>query len=276
MARRSPTIFGSTRRPRKPELSPTRIKTFLICRMMYRLEYVERVGRFYHRANPGYAFGSTLHQTLQRFHEAGGAEALSADELIAHLDLSWQSQGYQDVAHETAERAEAVRILQAYHAAARDEAETRTFLTEKVLKLDMGAFVLTGRIDRIDEHESDGSLEIIDYKSGRSQVTSQDVQDSLAMAIYQLLVKRNWPERRVFATIVALRTGEAASAVYSDDELAEFEEEIGGVGLEIIETDFESVVPVPLRDACPDCDFLRLCSRTWQREKRPWKQELEM
>ena len=39
--------------PRKPEFSPTRLRTFLACPMMYRLEYVEKVGKFYHKARAG-------------------------------------------------------------------------------------------------------------------------------------------------------------------------------------------------------------------------------
>jgi RecB family exonuclease len=140
----------------------------------------------------------------------------------------------------------------------------------------MGAFVLTGRIDRVDEHLEDGALEIVDYKSGRTDVTEEDVKDALAMSVYQLLVKRNHPERRVFATIHALRGGVTASASFTDDELAEWESELRGLGLEILGKDFEAVRPVPLPDVCPDCDFLPLCSRTWARERRPWRQELEL
>ena len=88
-----------------------------------------------------------------------------------------------------------------------------------MLKWDLGPFVLTGRIDRIDEHSEDGALEIVDYKSGRLDVTEEDVKGALAMSIYQLLVKRNHPDRRVFATIHALRGGVTASASFSDEEL---------------------------------------------------------
>jgi putative RecB family exonuclease len=261
--------------PRKPEFSPTRLKTFLSCPMMYRLEYVEKVGRFYHKARAGYAFGSTLHQTLQNFHEAGGSAEVTAEQLIERLAVDWQSQGYQNAEHEQAHKEAAVQILQTYHATATERAETtRTFLTEKMLKWDMGEFVLTGRIDRVDEHLSDGALEIVDYKSGRLDVTEADVKNALAMSVYQLLLKRNNPERRVFATIHALRGGVTASASFSDEELAQWQEELHGLGLLILETDFEAAQPVPLPDVCPDCDFLKLCRRTWQREGRPWREEL--
>jgi RecB family exonuclease len=65
-------------------------------------------------------------------------------------------------------------------------------------------------VDRVDEHH-DGALEIVDYKSGRESVTEEDVAGSLALGVYQLLLKRKYPDRRVFATLVALRTGSQAS-----------------------------------------------------------------
>ena len=261
--------------PRKPELSPTRIRTFLSCPMMYRLDYVEKVGRFYHRARAGFTFGSTLHQALQTFHQDGGSAAVSAPELIAKMETVWQSQGYTDAAHEQAHKEEGARILETYHAASEARADlTRPFLIEKMLKWDMGAFVLTGRIDRIDEHLADGALEIVDYKSGRLGVTEADVKEALAMSIYQLLAKRNHPERRVFATIHALRGGITASASFTEEEMLALEEEMRGIGLAILETDFDAVRPIPLPAVCPYCDFLPLCTRAWKREGRDYAAEL--
>lgn len=266
---------AAPKKPRKPEFSPTRLKTFLSCSMMYRLDYIEKVGKFYHRARAGFTFGSTLHQTLQTFHEAGGSAAVSAPELIAKMETVWQSQGYQDAAHEQSHKEEAVKILENYHAASEIRAEeTKPFLIEKMLKWDLGPFVLTGRIDRIDEHLADGALEIVDYKSGRMDVTEEDVKGALAMSIYQLLAKRNHPERRVYATIHALRGGITASSAFTDEEMEALEEDVRGLGLLIMETDFDAIRPVPLPDVCPHCDFLPLCTRAWKREGRDYILEL--
>ena len=263
------------KKPRKPEFSPTRLRTFLSCPMMYRLDYVEKVGKFYHWARAGYTFGSTLHQALQTFHEDGGSAAVTAPELIAKMETVWQSQGYQDAEHEQAHKEEAAKILTVYHAASEARAEqTKPFLIEKMLKWDMGPFVLTGRIDRIDEHLDDGALEIVDYKSGRLGVTEEDVKGALAMSVYQLLAKRTNPDRRVFATIHALRGGVTASASYTDEEMLELEEDLRGVGITIMEKDFEAVRPVPLPYVCPYCDFLPLCTRSWKREGRDYVAEL--
>ena len=116
----------------------------------------------------------------------------------------------------------------------------------------------------------------MDYKSGRLGVTEEDVKGALAMSVYQLLAKRNSPDRRVFATIHALRGGVTASASYTDEEMLELEEDLRGVGITILEKDFEAVRPVPLPRVCPSCDFLPLCTRAWKREGRDYVAELAM
>jgi len=190
------------KQPKKPEFSPTRLRSFLSCPMMYRLDYVDKVGRFYHRARAGFTFGSTLHQALQTFHQDGGTAAVSAPELVAMMETVWQSQGYESAAHEAEYKVEAVRILEVYHAASEARAEeTRPFLIEKMLKWDMGPFVLTGRIDRIDEHLSDGALEIVDYKSGRMSVTEADVKSALAMSICCIFLRKRKNKIQIYLII---------------------------------------------------------------------------
>jgi len=262
------------RKPRKPEFSPTRLRTYLSCRMMYRLEYFDKLGRFYHKARAGYAFGTSLHQTLQTFHEQGGAQTVSSEELVKNLETGWVSAGYDSAEHEQQQREAAQVILENYHAAMLDRPPVvRTFLTEKMLKYDMGRFVLTGRIDRIDEHE-DGSLEIVDYKSGRRSITEEDVRNMLAMSVYQLLTKRLNPDRNVTATIHALQTGASATVGLSDEELTELEDELRFLGGEILDADFEAVNPEPLPNVCPWCDFLPLCERYWRQQRRNYRLEL--
>ena len=252
-------------KPKKLKLSPTRIKAFLFCPMYYRLEYIEKVGRFYHRSRPGFSFGSTLHNSLQQFHESGGTKAITVEELVQTMEASWQSAGFNSAEQEERFKEAGKALLHIYHAeSVLREDTTRVFLTEKMLQWDMGPFILTGRIDRIDEHLPDGALEIVDYKSGMTEISEEDVRGMLAMCIYQLLAKRNNPERRVFATIHALMGGVTASAELDNAELDELEDMLRGVGLQIMETDYDAVKPVHIPGSCPTCDFLPVCERYWK------------
>jgi putative RecB family exonuclease len=265
--------------PKKPAvrkfvISPTKLRVFNQCPAQYRLEYIERLGRFYHRARAGYSFGHTLHRALDAFHHAGGVGVVTADELSASLETLWVPGGYETAEQETAFRAEALRILGEYHAAeeqaaaqaaAAETPPAHLLWTEKTVRLALSPDVaLSGRIDRVDEH-ADGTLEIVDYKSGRDTVDTAEVAESLALSLYQLLVKRAMPDRRVFATLVALRTGASASAELTAEALAALEAECLETGEIIRNKDWESVQPIP-NDHCPYCDFLPHCERFWRAE----------
>ena len=263
---------------RKFVISPTKLRTFYQCPAQYRLEYVDKLGRFYHKARAGFSFGHSLHRALDKFHNEGGAEAVSAEELNTSLDTLWVKSGYEGAAQESAYKDEAARILSTYHAAsqtARQEREAvpdappppHILWTEKTLRFDLSPDVaLSGRIDRVDEHH-DGSLEIVDYKSGRQTVTEADVAASLAMNVYQLLVKHKMPDRRVLSTIVALRSGDKASYELEEAGRGELQAACLETGEALRVKDWTHVLPV-VCNHCPYCDFLPYCTRYWKQEAR--------
>jgi len=51
--------------PRALVLSPTRIRIFRECEAQYRLEYIDRLGKIFHRPRAGFSFGTSLHRTLE-------------------------------------------------------------------------------------------------------------------------------------------------------------------------------------------------------------------
>lgn len=254
----------SEKQPRKPTLSPTRIATYLECAVKYRYIYQDRLGRIFLRARAGYSFGSTLHHVLQEFHEQGATH--TPEEMVTEMEQRWIGAGYETAAQEQAHREAGQQIVQAYHAAHQERAvaQVETIATEKTITCDLGPFKLSGRVDRIDKH-ADGSLEIIDYKSGRWETTPEEVANSLAMACYQLILKHLHADVRVFGTIYCLRSGLSASAELGEEDRNRFEQELLTIGKEILTQDFLEVRPVPL-DICPDCDFLPLCTRYWRRQ----------
>ncbi len=227
---------------------------------MYKYTYIDRIGRFYYQPKAYHSFGASLHRTLEQYHEKGGPESQSPEQLVETLHEVWTSAGYASMTEESEHLDQAARLLEEYHAASRVSG-AKTLFTEKPLKCDMGPFDLTGRLDRIDEHP-DRHLDVIDYKSGRSTVSEEEVRDDLAMGIYAYLVHRAFPDRRVTATIYCLRTGDSATVEFTDDDLAEVEDGVRAIAEEIMRIDEDSVIePVWLPHVCPRCDYLRLCAR---------------
>jgi len=247
------------RKPRKPEISPTKLRMYLECPLMYKLVYITRVGRYYYKPNIGDSFGGSLHRALNDFHSAGGHDTHTPEQLAERLRNTWIGTGYGSAEEENEYIQAGIKMLVEYYETTKSAASTVIF-TERQLKYDMGDFVLIGRIDRLDER-ADGVLEVIDYKSGRASVTEEEVADDLAMSIYQLLVKKNYPKKRVIATIHCLKTGRTASAELSDDELAELEDMVRGVAAEMLAMD-ENTEVLPLRkNICDGCSFFKICER---------------
>lgn len=246
---------------RKPTLSPTKITTYLACPVKYRWTYVDAQGRWYLRAKSYYSFGTTLHKVLQRFHDEGDIGVTTTEEAIAAMEESWIDAGFTSAEEMQEAFGEGKEILARHVATARERPrEAKTLFVEKMLKYEFDDFILNGRIDRVDEYP-DGALEIVDYKSGRQDVSPEDVQADLAMSAYQLLLKRQFPDRPVRATIVALRTGRQASYEMSEGELQEFEADIDILGRQMVGTNFfEDVFPKP-KELCYRCDFVNLCRK---------------
>ncbi len=249
--------------PRKPTLSPTKIATYLTCALKYRYVYVDRIGRFYQRARAGFSFGSTLHGVLEEFH-SGGEQADAAQMLVTY-EKKWISAGYESAEHEREHKATGAQIVAAYHAAAVERVElgVKTLLTEKQISADMGEFNLIGRVDRVDEHP-DGTLEVVDYKSGRQQTEQVELDGNLAMSVYQLILMTAHPGRRVIASIYSLRTGHKATTELGE-RAGPFREEIMRLGHETLFREFDELRPVRI-PACDDCDFLPRCSGYWREE----------
>lgn len=247
--------------PKKPTLSPTKISTFLACPLKYRWTFLSEEGRWYLRAKSYYSFGTTLHQVLRRFHDDGDRGVETTEQVLASYEESWIDAGFTSQEEMQDAFGEGKEILKRHIEEIRSRPSgAKVLLLEKQLRLAFGDdFDLVGRVDRVDEHP-DGSLEIIDYKSGRTDVTESDVESDLAMNLYQLLVQHRFPDRSVRATIVALRTGRFASHSLSPEARDVLHQDVHELGKLILGKNWEETIPA-FKAVCSGCDFLPLCRR---------------
>jgi putative RecB family exonuclease len=245
---------------RKPTLSPTKFTTYLACPVKYRWTYIDGRGKWFLRAKSYYSFGASLHRVLEQFHSAGRLGVPTTEETWAMFDENWIDAGFSS-AEEMAEAYGEGKLILERHVEEHKKRPptTNTLYVERQLRLDMDQFDLVGRLDRVDQHE-DGSLEIIDYKSGREKVEPDDVRFDLAMGCYQLLLSRKFPGRPIRGTIIALRSGESASASLSAEELDELQSDLHQLGLRILSEEFHELYP-SLKEICSRCDFIPLCRK---------------
>jgi RecB family exonuclease len=251
--------------PRLPRFSPTRIDLYLFCPRAYHL-YYDR-GLKWGGMSAGYAFGGSLHRTLQVFHERGGAENVSVDELLDQLRERWSDAGYGTAEEADAHLQAGQALLEQYHSRSAEPGR-ETLWTEKTVQHRYEEFVLFGKVDRLDRRP-DGALEVVDYKSGRLTVTEEEVRGSLTLAIYQLLVARANPGTPVYTGIFCVRSCQSAAVLRTAEELDAVEREVTEVVRRILRDEEKRALP---GRQCRDCAYPRVCppGRQWLRENAPW------
>jgi superfamily I DNA/RNA helicase/RecB family exonuclease len=124
--------------------------------------------------------------------------AISESDLIAKLEASWSlidpTEGW--ISNSSLKRA--VKMLERfsrYHAAT-----TRDVVgAELNFKIQVGRAEIRGSVDRI-EVDSDGNHYVIDFKTGKTQITAEKAKENLQLACYQLAVALDGFEKKLTTT----------------------------------------------------------------------------
>ncbi|MFN3649006.1 MAG: RecB family exonuclease [Armatimonadota bacterium] len=249
--------------PKLPRFSPTRLNLYRFCPRAYYFYYVRRLR--WGGITAGHAFGGHLHRSLQVFHERGGLDSVSLEELVSDLRSRWSAAGFADPQEAQAHLEAGEEVLRRYYSAAAEPGR-ETLWTERTVQHRYDDFVLFGKVDRLDRRP-DGGLEVVDYKSGRLSVCEEEVRESLALLVYQLLVARAHPGMPVYAGILCLRSGAAAAVLRTPEELDAAEAEIQELVRTILAD--ERMAPIP-GEQCRECVYPRICppGRRWLETSR--------
>lgn len=237
---------------KKLTLSPTKINAYLHCPRFYWYLYHKKYRR---RPHGALSLGATLHRSLEIIH--AGPERPSVEELIRHFQTTWSGAGFATPEDEQAQFAAGQAMLERYLAEAPPvEEHPATLLQEKMVRMDRGFYILTGRVDRVDEWP-DGSLDIVDYKSGRSTVTEEQVLSDIGLMVYETIVRSLFPDRPVRVAIHALRPNLRVTIQRDQHQVAEVAAFLDETA-RLIEHDtlWSGVNTV---ECCTGCDFERFC-----------------
>jgi len=75
-------------------------------------------------------------------------------------------------------------------------------------KFVLGSYLISGYIDRIDFWGEDG-VKIIDYKTGKWEVSPKDIPTNLQLGIYAMAVDYLYPDKNIYAELYYLRSRKA-------------------------------------------------------------------
>ncbi len=257
-------------------LSHSSVHTYLECPLRWKFLYVEKLPE----APRGYfSFGRTVHSVLEellrpfvvpgnRLTDSGERQRtlddwgrgtggpprlLSPAELLQTYERLWIRDGYLSAEEEGRYRELGADLLLRYREVLVAEAPAPVAV-EAHLEARWEGVPVHGFLDRIDRTPG-GGLEIVDYKTSR-ELSAEDARDSDQLALYQVLVEKNFPDPVESLTLYHLRSlTPYRSPPRSSGALERLFERVGTASDGIRADAFE---PSPGRH-CSRCEFRSRC-----------------
>lgn len=255
--------------------TPTRLLTWLDCPRRYRFSYLDRPSP---PKGPPWAhtgLGTSVHTALASWWRLPARER--TPERGARLVRDgWVREGYRDEAQSAEVRDRAGTWVREYLAEVDPRMEPLG--VERTVSAPTSALVLSGRVDRIDERP-DGTVVVVDYKTGRRPPSDDDARGSLALGVYAVAAARTLRRRCAVVELHHLPTGTVAAASHTADGLARKVAEAESIARESRAADEtyaggDTDGPFPARPSslCSWCDFRAVCpqGRAAAPQRNPW------
>ena len=263
--------------------TPTRLSAWLDCPRRYRMSYLDRPSP---PKGPPWAhnsLGASIHNALAGWWRLPRSAALAAaaGTLVAR---GWIDEGFADQTQSARYRDQAARMVERY-VAGLDPAD-EPLGVERTVATRTDRIAVSGRIDRLDWRAAEGAdagLVVVDYKTGRHLLTTDDARGSMALALYALAAGRalRRPCHRV--ELHHLPSGRVLAWSHSDESLARHVGRAEDIASECAAADeqmrdglpadrYDEVFPPRPSSACGWCDYLRHCPEGAAAAvtRRPW------
>lgn len=168
--------------PRKPWFSPSRLKLFLECPRRYEFQHVQKLPT---APSPHMDLGANVHAALRDWLRLKPPER-SWDRLLEFYRAAWRAnrpafaRRTREELREFGERGK--RMLQRFADEVAPDLEPVAI--EKLVTADYGDVLAGGRVDRVDALP-DGSLRVVDYKTGKfPKFAARFKEEDLAAPVY--------------------------------------------------------------------------------------------
>ena len=165
--------------------TPTRLTSWLDCPRRYRFSYLDRPTP---PKGPPWAhnsLGSSVHNALRSWWDLP-LRRRTPEAAGTLVETGWLLEGYRDDAQSATVLARAREMVERYTGRLDPAVEPRA--VERTVATKTERLAVSGRVDRIDERG--GELVVVDYKTGRRPLTTDDARGSLALALYVLGARR--------------------------------------------------------------------------------------
>ncbi len=263
--------------------TPTRLSTWLGCGRRYRMSYLDRPAP---RKGPPWAhnsLGASVHNALAAWWRRPQPlrTPAAAGDLVQQ---GWINEGFASDAQSAAARDRARGMVEDY--VARLDPADEPVGVERTVSTRTERITVSGRIDRLDERpaaEGRTELVVVDYKTGRRELSTDDARTSLPLALYALAAARVLRRPCHQVELHHLPTGKVHSWEHTDATLARHLGRAEDIAGECAEADeqmraglpagrWDEVFPPRPGPGCGWCDFRALCPEGTAAApaRRPW------
>ncbi len=260
---------------------PTSLENFRNCPRKYLYERTPEIRAKYRKPSVPAFVGMCIHDALEEFFDpvTTPVPRRTHETLVQYLRNAWA--GSHLHGRRAAQRREERRILfgsdRATEKAVGEKAKhllwrfvqtqdvtVVPFTTEQFHEIPFaeGRHVLAGKVDRVDRLP-DGTLKVLDYKTGKSKPLEPLRREDIQLATYALIVARKFRTPVSRCAMLFLAEDQEVGWTPDEDWLREKEAEIAGL-LDAIEREDrlpdgpERFAPTP-NPLCGWCDYRELC-----------------
>lgn len=234
-------------------LSFSQIDTFRTCPLHYKLKYILQIPT---PPSGAASLGTSVHESLKDFYQKALQGTKPTPKLMGTiLEDNWVKLGYRDKKHAQEAKARALNYLTDY---VKNEfnpkrlpvAVEKPFTIPLPKKAGERPLKIGGKIDRVDVLP-DGSIEIIDYKTGSHVPSQREVDKDLQLTFYALAASTiheepfNKNPQDITLTLYYFEKGEKLTTTRTKTDLANAVEEIYDWRKKMEQSDFE----------CSGCSF---------------------
>lgn len=231
--------------------SYTQLAAFKNCPRQYYYAHVLRIPVL---GSHTFSYGKSLHMALAEFYkllQKGGPKP-ELPTLLDLLERFWISDWYHSKAHEQKQKKQAVETLTKFYENNQPRFRAPKFI-EQNFNLKIGDYTIRGAIDRVDVQD-DGSVELIDYKTGRLK-KQKDVDKDDQLSLYALALEKVFNLHADTLALYYLDEGRLVTTKRAAKDLERIEKEVIDTINQIVVSDF---APTP-GFQCSHCDFLAIC-----------------
>jgi len=233
-------------------LSPSSIAVFKQCRRRYKFLHIDKLGDKYGKPRPYFTMANHVHAALKEFLSLQPIElrtSASAEEL---LRKNWQRYrlGFRDKDDEMRWVEKAMAQLRSF--VSNQDVGAQPIMMEEMVEAEISTgLVLRGRIDRVDK-EPDGTLHIIDYKTGN--MAGETDWEQLELHALILSKRLTWPVNKI--SYLYLGNAIMKSTAISGDNLRQVHWHVLTTANTIRQE--KQFRPNPSL-WCGNCDFISIC-----------------